>query len=280
VLSERDLLARAQRRPDCTPAPPKGRVTDPGYHRGRTPANKGLKFPPEPLTEDEILRLLKACPPTSPCRRRDHALIVLLWRSGLRIHEALLLEPRDLDPTVGMVHVRRGKGGKAGYSAMDAWAFERVGEWLEFRARYPRGPVFCICEGPTKGVRAVGAPSFRMRLKDLAREAGVAKRVHPHGFRHTLACDLMRSGDFPLSFIQHQLRHSNPATTANYLVGLGADHSLAAVAARPAPSFAGGEQQGPVLSAQIEIARDRGASRLHRDRDPSLRDQPEREGSK
>ena len=212
----------------------------PGYHAGRTPANKGQKYPPEPLTEAEVYRLLDACPPTSPCRRRTRALIILLWRSGLRIHEALLLEPRDLDPSTGMVHVRRGKGGKAGYSAMDAWAFEQVDEWLRFRARYPHGPVFCVCEGPTKGERAVSASSVRRKLKELAREAGVAKRVHPHGFRHTLACDLMRSGEFPLSFIQHQLRHSNPATTANYLVGLGADDSLAAVAARPAPAFAGG----------------------------------------
>lgn len=212
-------------------------VTTPGYHLGRPAPNAGKKYPPEPLTEAEIYRLLDACR-RNPVGRRTRALIVLLWRSGLRIHEALLLEPRDLDPTVGMVHVRRGKGGKAGYSAMDAWAFEQIDEWLQFRARYPHGPVFCVCEGESKGVRAASAASVRAKLHELAKVAAISKRVHPHGMRHTLACDLMRSGEFPLSFIQHQLRHSNPATTANYLVGLGADHSLAAVAARPAPSFA------------------------------------------
>ncbi len=236
VLSREDIeriWARERRRRCSRDRSP---VTAPGYHRGRPAPNKGKSYPPEPLSEAEVLRLLDACP-RNPVGRRTRALIVLLWRSGLRIHEALLLEPRDLDPDVGMVHVRRGKGGKAGYSAMDAWAFEQVDEWLRFRARYPHGPVFCVCEGESKGVRAVSAASVRAKFHELAKVAGISKRVHPHGLRHTLACDLMRSGDFPLSFIQHQLRHSNPATTANYLVGLGADHSLAAVAARSAPSF-------------------------------------------
>lgn len=265
-----------ERRPACvvkpaaSPLDALGRhrspATRPGYHKGRAPANKGKKYPPEPLTEQEIYRLLDACHRSNPVGHRTYALIVLLWRSGLRIHEALLLEPRDLDPTTGMVHVRRGKGGKAGYSAMDAWAFGQINGWLRFRARYPHGPVFCVTSGETKGVRAVGAPSVRVKLHELGRRAGISKRVHPHGFRHSLACDLMRSGEFPLSFIQHQLRHSNPATTANYLVGLGADHSLAAVAARPAPGFAraagDGAQDRVPLEAQIHIARDRGASRL------------------
>jgi integrase/recombinase XerD len=40
------------------------------------------------------------------------AMIVVLWRSGLRISEALALAESDLDPSRGAVLVRQGKGGK------------------------------------------------------------------------------------------------------------------------------------------------------------------------
>lgn len=41
-----------------------------------------------------------------------HGLIVVLWRAGLRISEALALNESDLDARRGAVLVRRGKGGK------------------------------------------------------------------------------------------------------------------------------------------------------------------------
>jgi site-specific recombinase XerD len=43
---------------------------------------------------------------------RPRALIVVLWRAGLRIHEALALGEADLDQRRGSLLVRRGKGGR------------------------------------------------------------------------------------------------------------------------------------------------------------------------
>jgi site-specific recombinase XerD len=43
---------------------------------------------------------------------RVRGLIVVLWRAGLRIHEALLLTEHDLDARRGAIVVRRGKGGR------------------------------------------------------------------------------------------------------------------------------------------------------------------------
>jgi integrase len=57
---------------------------------------------------------------------RLRALIVILWRAGLRISEALDLAETDLDASRGAVLVRRGKGGRRREVGMDRWALEQL----------------------------------------------------------------------------------------------------------------------------------------------------------
>ena len=68
--------------------------------------------------------------------------------------------------------------------------------------------------------RSVAVPSLqpfiRMMRVRMARRAGVDKRVHPHGFRHTFAAELAAEG-VPLNVIQQALGHSTAATTSRYL---------------------------------------------------------------
>lgn len=52
-------------------------------------------------------------------------LIVVLWRGGLCIQEALSLSERDLDPQRGSLLVRSGKGGRRREIGMDAWGWEQ-----------------------------------------------------------------------------------------------------------------------------------------------------------
>src|SRR5437016_1978829 len=80
-------------------------------HR-RRPANAGQHYPAEILTPDEVRALIKACSNRAPTGIRNRALLVLLYRGGLRITEALRLHPKDLDRAAGTVTVLRGKGGK------------------------------------------------------------------------------------------------------------------------------------------------------------------------
>ena len=82
---------------------------------------------------------------------RLRALIVVLWRGGLRIQEALALGERDLDPRRGSLLVRRGKGGRRREIGMDAWGWEQLSPWLVDRVELPIGPLFCIIDGPTRG---------------------------------------------------------------------------------------------------------------------------------
>lgn len=211
----------------------RSRATFSAHRKGKAPANKGKTYPAQPLTAEEVVALLNACSRT-PYGLRDRALMGLLWRSGLRIHEALRLWPDDLNEAAHTIVVRRGKGGKYGVSAMDDAGWDLLRPWLELRGAYPAGPVFCTLQGPTVG-GPMGSPQFRLKLKSIAARAGVTKRVHPHGFRHTHAVDLASEG-VHLHLVSRQLRHTNIATTATYLAGIAPVEVINAVAARVAPA--------------------------------------------
>ena len=136
------IAGRGGRR--CSPA------TMPGYHAGRPPRNKGIRYPADPPTVDEIVAVMRH---TADDRHgfRLRAMIVVLWRAGLRIHEALALAEHDLDQRRGSVLVRSGKGGRRREVGMDEWGWEQVRPWLSARADMPAGPLFCIIDGPTRG---------------------------------------------------------------------------------------------------------------------------------
>jgi integrase len=71
-------------------------ATMPGYHAGRPPRNKGQLYPTDPPTVEEIVAVMREA---NDDRHgwRLRALIVVLWRGGLRVQEALALGQRDLD---------------------------------------------------------------------------------------------------------------------------------------------------------------------------------------
>jgi site-specific recombinase XerC len=94
-------------------APP---ATLASFHEGHPPRNKGLRYPPDPPTVEEIIAVMGAAG-DDPDGVRLHGLIVVLWRAGFS--EALALNETDLDPERGAILVRRGKGGKRREVGMD-----------------------------------------------------------------------------------------------------------------------------------------------------------------
>ena len=94
-------------------------ATLPSFHQGRPPRNKGQRYPADPPTVEEIIAVMRAAG-DDPDGVRLRGLIVVLWRAGLRISEALALTESDLDAGRGAVLVRHGKGGNAARSAWTA----------------------------------------------------------------------------------------------------------------------------------------------------------------
>ena len=130
---------------------------------GFTPADRratrGSAYPADPPTVDEIVAVMRH---TADERHgwRVRAMIVGLWRAGLRIQEALTLAEHDLDHRRGSILVRSGKGGRRREVGMDEWGWEQLQPWLAARAELPVGPLLCIIDGPTRpaGPRWSGAP--------------------------------------------------------------------------------------------------------------------------
>ena len=100
-------------------------ATTPGFRTGVAPRNKGQRYPADPPTVDEIVAVMRQAGHTRHGYRLN-ALIVVLWRAGLRINEALSLIETDLDPRRGSVLVRHGKSDRRREVGMDAWAWSAI----------------------------------------------------------------------------------------------------------------------------------------------------------
>src|SRR3954452_6725958 len=127
-------------------------ATMPGFHAGRPPRNKGMCYPADPPTVEEIVTVMRAAGDTAHGLRQRGS-IVVLWRAGSRISEALALTETDLDARSGSVLVRRGKGGRRREVGMDDWVWRELQPWLTSRLELPVGPVVCVITGPTCGRR-------------------------------------------------------------------------------------------------------------------------------
>jgi site-specific recombinase XerD len=207
-------------------------ATTPGSRAGIAPRNKGKRYPPDPPTVDEIVALMRQAG-NNRHGDRLNALIVVLWRAGLRIQEALSLTETDLNQRRGSILVRHGKNDRRREIGMDAWAWSAIEPWLADRVQLPVGPLFCVIDGRTRG-RAWSASAARSELHRLALKAGIRRRVAPHQLRHAHAVELLHEG-ITLPLIQRQLGHSHLSTTGTYLQGIDTEEIISTVHARHAP---------------------------------------------
>lgn len=213
----------------------------PGYLAGRPPRSKGRRYPADPPRTEEIIAVMR-CSGSGLHGDRARGLIVVLWRAGLRIQEALDLTELDLDPRRGSVLVRRGKGGRRREVGMDTWGFEQLEPWLDARQAMPVGPLFCVIDGRTRG-RAWAPSAARAALRRRAARAGVRRRFAPHQLRHAHAIELAREG-VPLNVIQRQLGHRNLGVTSIYLQGIDPGEIIDTIHAR----------RPPMISATVGLA--------------------------
>lgn len=187
-------------------------------------SNKGRKFPPEILNSVEIAALLSTFG-QSWTGQRNKTLVIVYLRSGLRCREALALRWCDVfvEGSLYGLSVLRGKGGKRRLVGLDAEAKDHIEMWrareagllgLNDSARQ------ALDEGSLifRTARGDGIQTSYVRhmIKRHADKAGIKKRVHVHGLRHTAAFQMASEG-VPLLLIQKQLGHSNIQTTYRYL---------------------------------------------------------------
>ena len=165
---------------------------------------------PRALTPDETAHFLDA--PTAKkdiWAMRDRALLELLYSSGLRIGEALSLNAPDLDLSSGMVHIKRGKGGRGRVAPLGDTAKTALKQWLAVR---PVGgdALFVNHRGGRLSARAA-----QQKTATRATTLGYAGKISPHVLRHSCASHFLQSsGD--LRATQELLGHQNISSTQIY----------------------------------------------------------------
>lgn len=207
-----------------------------GHQKGQPAANDGGNYPAEILSRGEVQAVIGQCSKRAPTGVRNRALIVLLYRSGLRINEALALKPSDLDMGERSIRVLDPKTGKPQTRGWHPDADDALCRWLDTRKALGIGnhgtKLFCTLDGGPVSDRYV-----RNLLHRIAPRAGVDKRVVPHTFRHTFAKELEDAGA-PVTTISKLLGHHSIATTAHYLDHLTNREAVKALQSIALPSLA------------------------------------------
>lgn len=166
---------------------------------GETDADQllGLKPPKidvkvaDPLTDDELRLLIKACQGKTLRDRRDEALVRLMAETGIRAGEAATLQLADVDLGRGIAVVRRGKGGKGRivpFGAQTAAAIDRYQRLRRDHLLAGTPDLWLGDRGKTFSYTAL-----HRSLGYRARTAGI-DRFHPHLLRHTAASRWLAAG--------------------------------------------------------------------------------------
>ncbi|MGO8959108.1 MAG: tyrosine-type recombinase/integrase [Streptosporangiaceae bacterium] len=238
---------------------------EPGLVAGVEPRKSRAEQPAQVLTPAEIQALMaRALGSTAPSEQsptgiRNKALIMLLYRSGLRISEALSIRPGDIDHEARSIRVLKTKSGQPQTRYYHRTAEDALARWLDVRKGLGingRAEAFCTTGG--RGGSRPGRPLSRQyvaqMLKDSAGEAGIVKRVHPHGFRATFAAELENSGE-PIEVICKLLGQSSVAVTARYLASLTNHQAGRALAAASLPDVGEGGQGEQTVEEQLAALR-------------------------
>ncbi|MDR1633476.1 MAG: tyrosine-type recombinase/integrase [Bifidobacteriaceae bacterium] len=182
---------------------------------------------PRVLTAGEALSLMEqalaAALEGGPLDQRDHALVELIYATGIRVAEAVGLDLAAVDLSERMIRVR-GKGDKdrvvpfglPAARALDAWISE--GRPATLAAAAAAAAADAAADGDAlflgRRGRRLGTRQAREVVHRLTRQAGVGD-LAPHGLRHSAATHLLEGGA-DLRSVQEILGHASLGTTQRY----------------------------------------------------------------
>ncbi len=216
--------------------------TDMDSPMAKIPAPKTPGRVIDPLTREEVARMVKACDITRPARTtlrqsfsmnrdtasRDKAIILVLLDSGLRASELCSLTFGDVDLATGRIFVRSGKGGKGRIVYLGKVARRTLWRYLSKRdTQTPVEPLFLARTG-----RPLTGDRLDKLFKSLGERAAVSN-LHPHRLRHTFATEFLRNGGNLLA-LQRLLGHASLEMVRRYAAIVEADLERAHQSGSPA----------------------------------------------
>lgn len=175
----------------------------PGWRRGS---------PGRVLDRGEVARLLAGCDRRRAAGRRDHAMLVLMVRLGLRANEVATLRLGDIDWRAGEILVS-GKGGRYERLPLPVDVGQALADYCAHgRPRRGERALFLHARAPYGPISRTGVGEI---VRRACRRAGL-RPVGAHALRHTAATAMRRRGA-PLGEIAQVLRHRNHSTTTVYV---------------------------------------------------------------
>ena len=170
---------------------------------------------PKHLPAEAVERVLNACDRTTAVGRRNHAILLLLARLGLRAGEVIALQLEDIDWGNAQITIRSNKGQGWARLPLPVDVGEAIARYLKNdRPRCACRSVFVRLVAPY--VKLSNSPVIAVITRKALEKAGVESvRKGSHLFRHSLATEMLRQGA-SLDEIGQVLRHRDPDTTAIY----------------------------------------------------------------
>ena len=185
--------------------------------------------PPPPDVKLADLEIIVSCVRDLPREMKAHlelrrlkvqAMILFLFRSGVRVSELCALRRRDVDLVEGTASIYRAKGGKSRTVHFDNEAAGALSAYWSVRGDAVRGagaqPAFSGRDKIGVPGRAISPRTVEHIVAELCARAGIESEVTPHSFRHGLATELVRRR-VRESTVQTILGHASPTTTRIYV---------------------------------------------------------------
>jgi integrase/recombinase XerD len=170
---------------------------------------------PKALSFSEVKTLLAesaSSDSAAPILMRDAVMIELMYSSGLRVSELVLLKLEDLNLEAGFLRVM-GKGSKERIVPVNIQAVEKIKHYITNQ----RGEILKKKRSPYLFITNRGKPMTRQRfwqtMRKFAKKLGI--KLSPHVMRHSFATHLLEGGA-DLRSVQKMLGHSDIATTQVY----------------------------------------------------------------
>jgi integrase/recombinase XerD len=169
---------------------------------------------PDVLSREEMNRMLAQPGSATPAALRDAAMLELMYATGIRVSELIGLTVNSINWQVGYL-VAMGKGGKERIVPVGKTAYDQV-------RRYVDGARPLLLKGRendrlflNRSGKGFSRQGFWKIVKKYAAKVNLAKKVHPHSFRHSFASHLLEGGA-DLRSVQIMLGHADISTTQIY----------------------------------------------------------------